>query len=175
MKSKMLLALAGLLIGSILFITPASAQPHVIYLANGTLVEYEDAWTAEIVRGWWNVEFIGDKVEFSAFYRELNNDEWENSPVGTIDTFELTLIDYISVEIIDDECTISGATLHVTKIWWNLATGKPEPVKAYWFPDMVRTVTIDESSIEIDLEPADPADWQWQDFDIIGSTLSIHY
>jgi len=55
-------------------------------------------------------------VKFFAFYRELNIDEEiEDSPEGTIDTFKLTLVDYDSVEIIDDVCTISGTTIHFRK------------------------------------------------------------
>jgi len=172
MKRKMLLVLAGLLIVSMLVISPVLAEDDVIYRANGKLEQYADAWSSEIVNGRWNVEInetdFDLTVKFFAFYRELNIDEAiENSPAGTIDTFKLTLVNYDSVEIIDDACTISGATIHFGKKWWNLATGKPERVGWEFFD---REITIDESGILIDLEPT-----LGQNFDISGPTLSIHY
>ncbi len=172
MKSKMLLALVGLLIVPTLVISPVLAEDDVVYRANGRLERYADAWSSEVVNGRWNVEInqsdFGLTVVFFAFYRELNIDEEvENSPAGTIDTFKLTLIDYDLVEISDDVCVVSGATIHFRKKWWNLATGKPERVEWELFD---REITIDESGILIDLEPA-----IGQNFDISGRTLSIHY
>jgi len=172
MKSKMLLALAGLLIVSMLFISPVSAQ-KVVYRANGKLEQYAGTdLSAEVANGRWNVkikEGDGPKVEFfEAFYRELNIDEEaERSPAGTIDTFKLTLTYYESVEIDDDECIISGATIHVEKKWWNLETGKPEHIKDFATWTDVE-ITIDSSEILIDLP------WT-TDWDLSGPTLSVHY
>ncbi|NIT56322.1 MAG: hypothetical protein GWN00_08835 [Aliifodinibius sp.] len=165
MKSKMLLALAGLLMVSVLFISPICAQ-SVTYRANGTLDGYNPVvWfhdNCEIVVGGWTIKIYDDSVDFKAWYLEENI--LEEIP-GTLDKFRLSLTDGTVVGSTDGTVVVQG-TIDVHKIGWDPATGKPKITTSTWAP---ATITIDTSGIEIDI-PSDPDTWE-----IGGITLSIRY
>jgi len=172
MKSKMLLALACLLMVSVLVISPASAE-KVIYRANGTLDEYNPASTNPnvlwdwIVVGSWSIKIDEDgEVDFRARYLEENGPDNEIDIPGTLDKFIIALEEVTSGPIIiGDNCEFVG-NLVFYKYGWDLATGKPKLYTLY-FPDAMVVTT--DSVIRIYL-PTVQAVWT-----IRGSTLSIHY
>jgi hypothetical protein len=167
-KTIMFLTCAVML--SILAI-PAHAE-SVDYKANGKLVTYDyDPWaTAEVVNGRWSIIVKGDEVEFKAFYRERNLDEEEQSPVGSIDHFWISLVELETITIDYDtgECEITG-DFYVKKKWWILPDNPdhPYPPQVVWLDPQwtgYGTVTIDETGI---------VNWFWGELQ--GPTLAIQY
>jgi len=55
MRKKTILMLTLLLTFSLFSVIPASAKKDDIYIAGGRLEGYVDAWSSEIVRGFWFV------------------------------------------------------------------------------------------------------------------------
>ena len=168
MKKKIIAFLSCFLVLSI-FAIPVYAEP-VDYKANGKLVEYGVADpNCEVINGRWSIVVKGeDDVVFKAFYRERNLvEEVENSPVGSIDEFWISLIDIDTVDIDYDTgaCTITG-DFNIKKKWWILPDNPdyPYPPQFVW-QDSQRTgvVTIDETGITI---------WFWGKLE--GPTLAIH-
>lgn len=172
MKSKMLLALAGLLIVSMVVISPVSAK-KVIYRASGTLDEYNPASTNPtvlwdwIVVGTWSIKINKDGgVHFRAWYLEVNGPDNEIDIPGTLDLFIIVLKEVTSGPIISgDNCEFVG-NLVFYKFGHDLATGKP---KLYILDFPNARIVTDDSGIWIYL-PTVQAVWT-----IGGSTLSIHY
>ncbi|MCK4829025.1 hypothetical protein KA005_75580 [bacterium] len=131
MKKRSILMLSILLTMTAVTFLPVNAAKPIIYSASGTLDDYYDYATAEIVGGTWTLKATENKVWFEAVYQEKNLDEEaENSPVGSIDRFELKLgkIGFWFIE--GDTLTVVG---HVrfkkewvmmdgttkTVIWWS--------------------------------------------------------
>jgi len=172
MKSKMLLALAGLLIVSMVVVSPVSAE-KVIYRASGTLDEYNPLSTNPrvlwdwIVVGGWRIKIDEDgEVDFRACYLEKNGPDNEIDIPGTLDLFIIVLKEVTSGPIISgDNCEFVGDFVFY-KFGHDLATGKPK-LFLLDFPDA--TIVTDDSGIWIYL-PTIQEVWT-----IRGSTLSIHY
>ena len=72
---------------------PLASAKKTEYKAGGTITGYEDAWSAEIVTGQWDVSVTnGEVTKFNLKYIELNLDSSvENSPVGSTDLFKFTV------------------------------------------------------------------------------------
>jgi hypothetical protein len=165
---KAIMLLTCVLMLSVLTI-PVYAK-SVDYKANGKLVTYDyDPWaTAEVVNGRWSVKVKGGEVDFKAFYRERNLDEAEQSPVGSIDHFWISLVGLESVTIDYDtgECRITG-TFSVRKKWWILPDEPDYPPPVEWLKPQWTgwgEVTVSETGIVI---------WFWGE--IQGPTLAIKY
>jgi len=142
----------------------------VDYRANGKLVTYSyDPWpSAEVINGRWSVKVKEGEVDFKAFYRERNLGEAEQSPVGTIDHFWISLVELESVDIDYDtgECTITG-TFYIRKKWWILSDDPDYPPPIKWLEPQwtgYGKVTVSETGIVI---------WFWGE--IQGPTLAIQY
>lgn len=174
MKKKTVLILSCLVAISMLAALPVYAKKGgVEYRANGKLDTYEyDPWaSAEVVNGRWSVKVKDGEVDFKAFYRERNLiAEEEQSPVGTIDEFWITLVELESVEINYEtgECTITG-DFYVKKKWWILPDDPDHPYHppVVWLDPQwtgYGTVTIDPTQCVI---------WFWGN--IQGPTLAIQY
>jgi len=92
MKKRSILMLSILLTMTAVTLIPVNAKKPIIYSASGTLDSYLDIVSARIVGGSWTLEATENTVWFTATYFEENLDaEVENSPVHSIDTFELKL------------------------------------------------------------------------------------
>ncbi|MFQ6080938.1 MAG: hypothetical protein ACE5OW_04655 [Candidatus Bathyarchaeia archaeon] len=166
MKSKILLALAGLLIVSTLFISPVSAQSPVIYRANGTLDEYNPGVTAEIFVGSWRIKIKDNKVNFKARYLELN--VVEQIP-GTKDKFRLVLTDVTTISISGSQCEIEG-TLVFYKRGFDPVTGE----FGFYTFSFTTKITIDPSEIQIDFLPPVPSPIPgYPDYDYIRAPPSL--
>jgi hypothetical protein len=166
MKSKLLLALTGLLIVSMLVISPTSAR-KADYKAVGTLDSYLDPLPAEVFKGVWKIRIENGEVEFKARYLEKNIGE---EIPGTLDrfTFVITVSDF---SIVDGVCEINGNSVW-HKIGWDnpIAHDGPNyvdlPGSHYmWSWEWPMSITIDGDGIEILIPEGG----------IVGSTLSIHY
>jgi len=162
MKSKMLLALASLLIVSMVVTSPVSAQ-GVTYQAFGTLDEYNpdipELNRARLVGGIWRINIKDDAVNFRSFHVELNVEE---QIPGTYDVFRLVLTEVTDVTIDDSHCEIEG-TLVLYKIGFEPYTGE----FGFWTIELDgATITIDPSGIWIYWPP-------WEPWAIGGSTLFI--
>jgi len=171
MKSKMLLALACLLMVATLVISPASAK-KATYKAVGTLEEYVNPTTAVVYCGIWGIRIESGEVEFKAAYLELNLAE---EIPGTLDTFILVLTEVTDLSVVDGVCEING-TVHWFKIGWDHpdASGGPNyvdlPGPHYtWSWDWPVSITIDPNGILI-LFGAPT-----NELGIVGSTLAIRY
>jgi len=173
-KSRMLLVLAGLLMISMLAISPAYAQ-GVIYEANGTLDEYIEGTTAEVYRGRWRIRIEGNDVTFRGWYLELNLDE---EIPDTLDWFRLRLIPTSEPTIDGGVCTVEG-DLVFRKLGWDNPMGPtlpnyrdlPGPLYTARFTLDV-SITIDPDTIVIDFLGMPP---DARAFGIVGSTLEISY
>lgn len=166
MNRKIKLATTCLLLASMFMLPVSAKKPGLRYGANGKLENYVDAWSAEIVNGHWHVKVKDGDLEFRAYHRERNLDEIENSPIGSVDHFWLSLTNVGSFVIDEDTLTIE-CTIHVDKLWWNIDTGLPEWVE--WEYSGV-VITVNSESIYIDSPQLGDQDW-----DRVGPTLSLHY
>jgi hypothetical protein len=118
---------------------PVSAkQEKLILKASGTLDSYVEAWSSEIISGKWSIQVKGDELVYKATYKELNLDEIEDSPVGSVDIFTHTLTTD-SYEIEGNVLTLEG-TMHVKKVWtkldWTIEV-------QHWDSDIIITLTPD--------------------------------
>ena len=164
MRKKLGLSLLMTII-ALTLVLPVQAQ-RVDYKAGGKLVTYGGPpSSAEVVNGHWRVVVKGDDVDFQAYYRERNLVEAEEeSPVGTIDLFWITLTDGTAV-IDGDQCEITG-TFYVRKKMWTL----PDDPRGYpiiWLDpqhEPYGTVTINAEGISWDFHG-----------NMEGTTLSIQY
>ena len=94
MKTKHVVMLSGLIIASMFVVSTGIAKQDAEWkdYAYGTLTDYENIASAQIVDGIWNLKIKGDTVWFYACYQEENLIEAdENSPDGSIDILEFTL------------------------------------------------------------------------------------
>ena len=163
MKKRSILILSILLTMTAVSFKPVNAKKPIIYRASGTLDSYYDYTTAEIVGGTWTLEATENTLWFKAMYFERNLDEEaENSPVDSIDTFELKL-GKIGFWFID------GDTLFVLgyvrfKKEWAMMDGTTKTV--IWWSGKGITVSPDGISIASGSVPTSG--------DILGTT-GIHW
>lgn len=116
MKKKSILILGTLLIASILAIGPTLATLE--FNANGKITHYlPEVTSSEVVHGRWDVKIKDGEVEFKGYYTELNIEEVEQSPPGTVDHFRLRFTDQYMYAIEPDLVTIWG-TIHYDKKYW---------------------------------------------------------
>ena len=174
MKSRMLLVLAGLLMISMLAISPAYAQ-GVIYEANGTLDEYIEGTTAEVYRGRWRIRIEGNDVTFRGWYLELNLDE---EIPDTLDWFRLRLIPTSEPTIDGGVCTVEGDLVFRKLGWDNEEFGPNLPnyqdLPGPWYTAKFAfevTITINTDRILNDFHLEPPANA----LGIEGSTIEISY
>lgn len=92
MKRKTILLLLVITLFTSISILPVYADQPIVYSAYGTIDEYYDAASAEVVSGYWSLKATENRVWFEAIYWEKNLDSVaENAPVGSVDTFTLKL------------------------------------------------------------------------------------
>ena len=167
MKKKSILVLALILTMTTITVLPISAKKPITYQARGTIDSYADAWSSEVISGSWSVRVKGDKLTYTAMYRELNLDEIEDSPVGSVDIFthKFTTDDF---EIDGDVLTFEG-WIQVKKVW----------VKLDWKREVVRwdghvTITITPDTYYLDSDPQGPGPGVLgQDWDRLGTTTRL--
>ena len=174
MKKNAILALS-LVVALTMLVIPVSAANKIEFRANGKLVTYPNPTPepgAEVVSGQWSVKIMNGKVDFKAFYRERNLGPPEQSPIGTIDEFWITLdtLYEYSINTETGSCHISGE-FSVLKKWWiapdnYMGVSPPPPV--YWQDyggvPFVGDVDIDSNGCVI---------WFWGQ--VQGPTLAIQY
>jgi hypothetical protein len=92
MKKKQVLLFA-IITASVLFTTVIAKQPtDWEQYAYGTITEYDEAYSSEIVTGFWKLKVQDKKVWFEVNYMEKNLIEAEEgSPEDSVDTFEMTI------------------------------------------------------------------------------------
>jgi hypothetical protein len=163
MKKKLILVLTILLTMTSVTLIPGNAKKPIIYSASGTLDSYYDISTAAVVGGTWTIEATENKVWFEAIYLEENLDEEvENSPVGSIDRFELKLGKTGFWFIQDDTLTVVGLVRF--KKEWVMMDGTTKTV--IWLTG--KGIEVSPTNIRIAREP-DPSPG-----DLLGTTL-IHW
>jgi PKD repeat protein/ABC-type branched-subunit amino acid transport system substrate-binding protein len=99
---------------------PAVSVEPKTYSAEGSLESYVNAPTAEIVLGHWKVEVRGGALLFEARYIERNlNSTPENSPVGSLDSFNLKAFQVTGIVLRGVTLTFN-CSLHFDKLWAKL-------------------------------------------------------
>jgi hypothetical protein len=186
-KTKFTLLLLATLSASLLLPTTSAEKPDFMLKASGDLIEYKYGWTAEILEGKWSVHVSdGDPapgpydpvVKFKAQYLELNLDEIEGSPVGTVDKFWWNMENIVGFDIDpvpggdpDPEPYILylNGDIRVKKASWRLDSGKYEVYEYIWY-DVVITIDRETGELLVDLPVSAGQDW-----DIAGTTTKISY
>ena len=140
------------------------------YMAYGKLVDYGvESDAHEVINGHWYIRVNGDNVRFRAYYRERNLDATvENSPVGSIDHFWISLVELDNIDIDYDtgECTLSGI-FKSRKLWAILPSHEAWPRRYVFLNPQWEgygTVTIDENGIVI---------WFWGE--LLGPITNIQH
>jgi PKD repeat protein/ABC-type branched-subunit amino acid transport system substrate-binding protein len=134
-----------------------SVEPKT-YSAEGSLESYVDAPTAEIVLGHWKVEGRGGALLFEARYIERNlNSTQENSPVGSLDSFNLKAFQVTNIVLRGVNLTFN-CSLHFDKLWTKL-----DGSHVWTEFELPANVNVTSTGIFIDIPPISS-----EDFDIIG-------
>ena len=122
--------------------------------AYGTITNYDDAPSASIVSGFWNLKILDDKVWLNVYYIEKNTiGSEENSPDSSIDLFEITLIGKPMAMYTDDNDRLHiFAQIQIKKMWATYdGTYEPKMVKTW--NDFI--FDFDEGWVLIDGYPPD--------------------
>jgi hypothetical protein len=94
MKRKGLLILTTIIVSAVfLSIYTIAKQPsNWEYYAYGHITNYQEAYSAEIKSGFWNLKVLGKEVWLNIYYLEKNLDsDVENSPEDSTDMFEMSV------------------------------------------------------------------------------------
>ena len=171
MKKRSGLFMACLLLPSVLLAISVTAKQETPWenYAYGTLEKYDDAWSARVVHGFWNLKVTGEKVWFNGYYLEENLDaDVEGSPVGSTDVFEWILHGKpIMMMRVGDTLYIAAKVL-IKKSWAQFDGTYTSRSIETW-----QVLAFDFSECEFlrDVYPPDPEvdpPPLWQDFDVRG-------
>ena len=156
MKRKGLIVLATIVVSSLaaaIYVT-AKQPADWEYYAYGEILDYQDAPSAEIKSGFWNLKVSGKKIWLNAYYLEENLDpEIEGSPFGSVDIFEWSMLGNPMMMYEDGDKLYIFAQLQVKKSWATFdGTYEPKNWKTW------RMLIIDFSTEEVlfDSYPPDP-------------------
>jgi branched-chain amino acid transport system substrate-binding protein len=134
--------------------------------ASGSVTNYENAYSAKIVKGNWGLSIDDASVKFTLTYSERNlNSYIEQSPIGSVDNFYVTSYGETLVSQTRG-FTVIRCMLHFQKDW-----AKMDGTRATVYFDYPATITISMFSIKIDL----PTPIRPQNFDISGYATSFKF
>lgn len=127
MKKKSLIILLLAISITTISILPISAKRPIDFSASGTIDTYYEIDSCQIIGGSWSIKTTKNQVLFEAIYLEENLDaEIENSPVGSIDKFELKLVKVGFSYWEDDTFTVVGIVRY--KKEWQMMDGTTKTV-----------------------------------------------
>ena len=122
MKRKGLILLTTIVVSTLLIgIYVTAKQPtNWEYYAYGDILNYQNAPSAEIKSGFWNLKVSGKDVYLNVYYLEENLDEEvEGSPENSVDTFEWSIVGkpfFIDVDVGQQKLYVF-AKFEVKKTW----------------------------------------------------------
>jgi hypothetical protein len=124
------------------------------YYAYGDILDYQEAPSAEIKSGFWNLKVSGKKVWLNAYYLEKNLDEnIEDSPDNSVDTFEWSVVGKPFFIYVDEPKLYVFTKLEVKKSWATF-DGTYEPMT--WHTYRMLIIDFDSELVLFDSYPPDP-------------------
>ena len=168
-KTKLLLVTSLMVLLTMGTVLVSAKKTETRYKASGTIDDYANTWSSEIISGRWSVAIKGDVLTYKGMYWELNlYEQPEDSPVGSVDIFTHRLTTSVFEFDVDGVLTFTG-TAHVRKIWRKLA----ETTEILSFdPEFTITVTP-ESFLLVQPPPVLGDPFYGQDWDRTGTTTKL--